>query len=151
MSLIDYCVESEKQNGCLGTEWLWVYSFFVFFFFNVCVFLRPHSQHRHMEVPRLGGWIRAIAGGHSHSHRQQGFPAAFAHGNAGSLTHWVRPGIKPVSSWVPVRFISAESQWELLYLFFFFFLTLMILQLPRSSGYFAVAQHQEREYCVTPS
>ena len=34
-------------------------------------------------------------------------------GNAGSLTHWARPGIKPVSSWILARFVSAEPQWEL--------------------------------------
>ena len=32
---------------------------------------------------------------------------------AGSLTHRARPGIKPVSSWILVRFISAEPPWEL--------------------------------------
>ena len=37
-----------------------------------------------------------------------------AHGNAGSLTPWVRPGIRPVSSWMLVRFISGEPQRELL-------------------------------------
>ena len=31
-----------------------------------------------------------------------------AHGNTGSLTHWARPGIEPVSSWISVRFVSAE-------------------------------------------
>ena len=35
------------------------------------------------------------------------------HGNAGSLTHWVRPGIKPLSSWILVGFITAEPQGEL--------------------------------------
>ena len=29
-----------------------------------------------------------------------------AHGNAGSLTHWMRPGIEPASSWMLVRFIN---------------------------------------------
>ena len=28
-----------------------------------------------------------------------------AHGNAGSLTLWARPGIQPVSSWMLVRFV----------------------------------------------
>ena len=37
-----------------------------------------------------------------------------AHGNVGSLTHWVRPGIEPRSSWIPVGFISAAPQRELL-------------------------------------
>ena len=43
-----------------------------------------------------------------------------AHGNAGSLTHWVRPGIEPTSSWILVCFITIEPQWELpnFYLFF---------------------------------
>ena len=37
------------------------------------------------------GWIRASAAGLCHSHSD-------AYGNAGSLTHWARPGIKPASS-----------------------------------------------------
>ena len=36
-----------------------------------------------------------------------------AHCNARSLTHWVRPGIKPTNSWLLVGFISAAPQWEL--------------------------------------
>ena len=36
-----------------------------------------------------------------------------AHGNAGSLTHWVRPGIEPTSLWIVVGLVTAESQWEL--------------------------------------
>ena len=42
---------------------------------------------------------------------------ATAHNNAGSLTHWVRPGIKPI----PLGFISAEPQWELLQVSFWMF------------------------------
>ena len=37
-----------------------------------------------------------------------------AHGNAGSLTRWVRPGIKPTASLFIVRFVSAEPRRELL-------------------------------------
>ena len=36
-----------------------------------------------------------------------------AHGNIGSLTHWVRPGIEPTSSWMLIRFVSAEPWQEL--------------------------------------
>ena len=36
-----------------------------------------------------------------------------AHSNTGSLTHYVRPGIEPSSSWILVRFITAEPQQEL--------------------------------------
>ena len=38
------------------------------------------------------------------------------HGNARSWTHWVRPGIKPATSWLLVRIISAAPWWELLFL-----------------------------------
>ena len=37
-----------------------------------------------------------------------------AHDNAGSLTHGERPGIKPASSWILVRFVSTDTQCELL-------------------------------------
>ena len=37
-----------------------------------------------------------------------------AHGNAGSLTHWASPGIKPASSWILFRFVSTEPWRELL-------------------------------------
>ena len=36
-----------------------------------------------------------------------------AQGNARSLTHWVRPGIKPISSWILVRFVTTKPQQEL--------------------------------------
>ena len=36
-----------------------------------------------------------------------------AHGNARFLTHWVRPGITPATSWFLVRVVSAEPRWEL--------------------------------------
>ena len=34
-------------------------------------------------------------------------------GNTGSLTHWVRPGIKPKSSWILVVFLTCWAQQEL--------------------------------------
>ena len=37
-----------------------------------------------------------------------------AHSNTASLTHWARQGIEPVSSWILVRFITAEPPRELL-------------------------------------
>ena len=36
-----------------------------------------------------------------------------AHGSAGSLSHWGRPGFEPATSWILVGFISAAPQWEL--------------------------------------
>ena len=62
------------------------------------------------------GWIWAIAAGHSHSHRIY----TTAHSNSVSLTHWVRPGINPVSSRIPVGFIFPAQQWEFPNLIFVF-------------------------------
>jgi len=51
--------------------------------------------------------------------QQHGIQATFvtytiAHGNTGSLTHWVRPGLELMSSWILVGFVTTEPQWELL-------------------------------------
>ena len=55
----------------------------------------PHPQY--MEVPTLG------------AESELELPAYTpAHGNAGSLTHRARPGIKPASSWTLVGFITTE-------------------------------------------
>ena len=35
-----------------------------------------------------------------------------AHGHSGSLTHCVRSGIEPMSSWILGGFITAELQWN---------------------------------------
>ena len=48
------------------------------------------------------------------SSQAQGQPTwATATATLGSLTHWMRPGIKPASSWIPVRFVSTEPHREL--------------------------------------
>ena len=44
-------------------------------------------------------WIRAMSANYTTSC-----------GNAGSLTHWARPEIEPTSSWILVRFVTAEPQ-----------------------------------------
>ena len=52
-------------------------------------------------------------------HQIQAVSATYttACGNARSLIHRTRPGIKPASSWILVRFISTEPWWALLCLF----------------------------------
>ena len=57
------------------------------FFFRVILVAHGGSQAR----GRIGATTASLH--HSHS-------------NTGSLTHWVRPGIKPVSSWMLVRFVN---------------------------------------------
>ena len=59
------------------------------------------------------GQIGAVAASLHHSHSNMGSEPRMtytkAHGNARSLTHRVRLGIEePVSSWMLVRFFSAE-------------------------------------------
>ena len=87
------------------------FSDFFFFFF----FLGQHW--RHMEVPRLGNCSCSHwPGPQPQQRRIQALSATYiiAHGNAGSLSHWVRPGIELTTSWLPVGFVSTVSQWELL-------------------------------------
>ena len=50
--------------------------------------------------------------------RIQAMSVTMAWSNPGSLTHWARPGIKLMSSWMLIRFITAEPQQELLTLNF---------------------------------
>ena len=85
-------------------------------FIVVVVFLGPHPWH--MEVLRLRvqselslpAYTTATA-----TRRIWATSATYtkAHGKAGSLTHWSRPGIEPVSSWMLFRFVSTELQQEL--------------------------------------
>ena len=109
----------------IGTQkWYWIIfttcflslSFFFFFFFFFGLFFRATLMTQ--------GGSQARESNQSYSrwpmlqpqqHRTWATSSTYtiAHGNAGSLTHWVRPGIEPVSSWILVRFISAEPQWEL--------------------------------------
>ena len=65
---------------------------------------------------QIRGWIRAAAAGLCHSHSNARSPTMTyitAHGNTGSLTHWVRPQwIEPASLWILVGFITTEPQWK---------------------------------------
>ena len=92
------------------------------FFFCCCCFcffglLGPQPQH--MESSQAWGQIGAVAASLRQSHSDSGTrdPRCIcdlhAHLNAESLTHWARPGIEPESSWIPVRFVTTESLWEL--------------------------------------
>ena len=73
-----------------------------------------HPQH--MEVPRRG-WIGAVAAGlhHSRSNPIRASSATYttAHGNARWLTQWVRPGIKPTTSWIQSGSLTTEPGQEL--------------------------------------
>ena len=90
-----------------------------FFFFFLCFLGLPTAYEGSQARVQIG----AVAAGLCHSHSNAGSEpplqlTPLLH-NAGSLTHWVRPGIEPMSSWILVRFLSAEPWWERLYWDFF--------------------------------
>ena len=92
------------------STWLEFYFILVFFFFlQGCTHGIWSSQAR--------GWIGAATVGLCHSHSNPDpclvFDIDIAHSNARSLTQWVRPGIEPASSWILVRFVTTEPQWDL--------------------------------------
>ena len=71
----------------IGGSTFWFCFYFILFYFILFVFLGPHPY----GSSQARGQIGAAAAGLHHSHS-----------NARSLTHCMRPGIKPASSWVLV-------------------------------------------------
>ena len=69
-----------------------------------------------MEVPRLGVDRAAAEATAAATHRIWATHANYttAHGNTGSLTYWLRPGIKPASLWILVGFVTHRAPRELL-------------------------------------
>ena len=81
----------------------------LFFFFCLFVSLSFSRTTAAYGGSQTRGLIRAVAAGLQPEPQQCGIwaaPATYttAHGNAGSLTHWARPGIKP--SWFLVGFVN---------------------------------------------
>ena len=70
----------------------------------------------HMEVPGLGVKLEVQLPAYTTATAIPD-PSCIC-GNVGSLNPWVRPGIKPMSSWMLVAFITTELQQEHLKLFF---------------------------------
>ena len=82
--------------------------YFLFFLFFFCllsfVFLGPHPQH--MEVPRPGVKLDLQLPAYAYATAKPD-PSCICHlhhssQQCQSLTHWERPGIEPVSSWMRV-------------------------------------------------
>ena len=84
------------------------------FLFLFC-FLGPHLQH--MEAPRQGSnqscSRRPMPQPQQHRIQASSVTYTTAQGNAKSLTHWARPRIRPMSSWMLVKFISTAPHQEL--------------------------------------
>ena len=84
---------------------LFVDGFFFFFFFFFVFRAVPAAYGSSTER----GQIRAVAASLHHSHSNARSTHMTAHGNAGSLTQWARPGIRPASSWILVEFVNRSS------------------------------------------
>ena len=96
----------------------YLFIFFLFFFF-FCFFRAAPSAYGGSQARGLSSricscWpqpqqrgIRAASSTHTTAHR-----------NAGSLTHWVKPGIEPATSLFLVRFVSTMPWQELLSLYY---------------------------------
>ena len=84
-----------------------------FSFFLVFFFLGLHLWH--MKVPRLGSNQSYSCQCTPQLHRIWAAPMTYitAHSNTRSLTHWVRPGIKPATSWLLVGLLHHEGNFLL--------------------------------------
>ena len=65
-------------------------------------------------ISQARGLIRATPQPQQRGIRAVSSTYTTAHGKAGSLTNWARPGIESTTSWFLVGFISAAPIWELL-------------------------------------
>ena len=124
-----------KKQGNMGTYSLVLKFFFFcvwFFFLLLLLFLLFMATLTAHGSSKPRAQIRITAAGLHHSHSNTGSKsclrptytiahsnAIIAHGNARSLTHQVRPGIKSASSRILVEFVSVVPQWELLKFLFF--------------------------------
>ena len=96
-----------------GRGWVEEIGFFCLF---VCFFCLFRAAPLAFGSSQARGRIGAVAAGqcHIHSHTRSEpclWPNTTIHGNAGPLTHWA--GIEPASLQMLVRFVTAESQWQL--------------------------------------
>ena len=66
------------------------------------------------------GQIRAATAGLHHSHSNSGSKPHLQPTPrlTSSSTHWAKSGIKPATSWILIRFVTAEPRWEFLHFVF---------------------------------
>ena len=96
-------MEDTWDNPAQHTVWEGLSDIFSNFFFFFAFKAAPTAYGGSQARVRIG----AIAASHSNVRSEPHLgPTTTAYGNAGSLTHWVRPGIKTTSSLILVRFLT---------------------------------------------
>ena len=106
------CIKQISNNDILyGTGNYRYYLIITFLFF---IFRAAPMGYRGSQAT---GRIRVVAAGLCHSHSNTGSesclrPTPQLRATLDTLTHRARPRIEPVSSWMLVRFIFTEPQWE---------------------------------------
>ena len=84
-----------------------------FFFFFYLFRAAPAAYGNFQARGRIGAIVAGLHHSHSNPRSELSATYATAHSNAGALTCWVRPGMEPATSWILVRFVSAEPRWQL--------------------------------------
>ena len=92
-----------------------VFFLFVFLFFFFLVFCLFRAALVAQKVPRLGIKSELELPAYTTATAMEGIRAAFAtyttaHSSTRSLTHWTRPGVKSMFSWILVGFMTTEPR-----------------------------------------
>ena len=101
-----------RSSTVKSLSFFFLFSFLLFFFLSL---LELHTWQVYGSS-QARSWIGATAASLCHRHNStwtMSVTYITAHGNAGSLTHWVRPRIEPTSSWILVGFITTKPWWKL--------------------------------------
>ena len=104
------CLARKMGQGWCAT-WVVVTWVFILFF---CLFRTLPRAYGSFQARGQIGAV-AVSLSQPEQHQIWAAPATYttAHGKAGFLIHRARPGIQSVSSWMLVKFVSAEPQQEL--------------------------------------
>ena len=100
----------ERGRPWIGTQDTIILFCFISFYFILLFRAVPEAYESSQARGQKGAAAACLH--HSHSDTRSK-PRLRPHGNAGSLIHWVRSGIKPASSWILVGFITSEPRREL--------------------------------------
>ena len=106
LALFHSSFPSQPPQKC---PWVSNISYFILFYFILLIFRATTTTYGSSQAR---GWIRAAAASLHPSHSNLGSKPAYttAHGNARSLTHWLRLGKEQVSSWMLVGFFTCPCR-----------------------------------------